>query len=102
MLYKVEAKFHTDLLAEFFTKLTDGSIQEQEPDGSTMLKAMKEAKITRGNTIGWYEVCYCATPFAHERKTVYDTYLYDFKTGVVAEVKDDISGESFWEHMKTV
>jgi len=63
---------------------------------------MLEAKITKDNTLVWYEVCHCATPFAHERKTVYDTYLYDFKTLLLAEVKDDISGESFWEYMKTV
>jgi len=100
MLYKVSANFHKNLLAEFFAKLTDGSIQNQEPDGSTMVSAMKEAKITKEHELLWYEECYCSTPFAHERKTVYDTYLYDLKTQLVTELKDDISGDSFWEYMK--
>lgn len=78
MLYKVKAKFHTDLLAEFFTKLSDGTIEHQKPDGLEMVASMKKAKVTDENTIEWYERCFCETPLKHERATVYDTYLYDF------------------------
>ncbi len=50
--------------------------------------------------LAWYEVCYCATPLKHEKETVYDKYLYEMKTTLVEETKDDIVGESFWEYMK--
>ena len=101
MLYRVEAKFHNNLLKEFFNKLTDGTIEEQKPDGSEIVASMKRAKIKEDKTLEWYESCFCATPLKHERETIYDTYLYEFKTTVVDEVQDDIEGNSFWEYMKS-
>ena len=100
MLYKVEAKFHKEKMAEFFTALTDDSIFKQEPDGSTMVKAMQTAIMIEDNTLVWYEHCFCSTPLKHERETVYDKYFYDFKTILVDEVKDDIVGDYFWEYLK--
>ena len=101
MLYRVEAKFHNDLLKEFFTKLTDGTIENQKPDGLEILASMKRAKIKDDFSLEWYETCFCATPLKHERETIYDTYLYAFKTTVVDEIKDDIEGNYFWEYMKS-
>jgi hypothetical protein len=100
MLYKVEAKFHKTLLKEFFTKLTDGTIESQKPDGVEILNSMKRAKVTKDETLAWYETCFCATPLKHERETVYDTYLYEMKTTLVEEKKEDIEGNSFWEQME--
>ncbi|CAA6828563.1 MAG: Unknown protein [uncultured Sulfurovum sp.] len=100
MLYKVKAKFHKDLLLEFFTKLNDGTIERQKPDGLEMIASMKEAKVTAENTIEWYEQCFCETPLKHERETVFDTYLYDFQTILVDEISEDIEGESFWDYMQ--
>jgi len=100
MLYKVKAKFHKALLKEFFTKLTDGTIESQKPDGVEIINSMKRAKVTDDETLAWYESCFCATPLKHERKTVYDTYLYDIKTTLVEEKKEDIEGNSFWEQME--
>jgi len=101
MLYRVKAKFHNDLLKEFFNKLTDGTIENQKPDGLEILASMKRAKIKDDISLEWYESCFCATPLKHERESIYDTYLYDFKTTLVDEVKDDIEGNSFWEYMES-
>jgi len=100
MLYKVKAKIVPDKLKDFFTALIDGSVESQKPDGSYILKAMQEAKMVDSKHIVWYEACYCATPLRHERETIYDKYLSDFKTTMVYELEDDIEGESFWEHME--
>ena len=101
MLYRVKAKFHNDLLKEFFNKLTDGTIENQKPDGLEILASMKRAKIKDDISLEWYESCFCVTPLKHERESIYDTYLYDFKTTLVDEVKDDIEGNSFWEYMES-
>jgi hypothetical protein len=101
MLYRAEAKFHSILLKEFFIKLTDGTIENQKPDGSEMLASMKRAKIRDDLSVEWYETCFCATPLKHESATVYDTYFYDFKTTLVEETKEDIEGNSFWEYMES-
>ena len=100
MLYKVKAKIQPNKMKDFFAALTDGSIEAQQPDGIYILKAMKDAKMVEDETLAWYEACYCATPLRHERETVYDTYLTDFETTLVYEVKDDITGKSFWDYLE--
>jgi hypothetical protein len=96
MLYKVKAKIDKLKMKAFYTALTDGSISDQEPDGSYIVNAMQKALKTEDDTLEWYQTCQCATPLKHERETVYDKYLYDFETTPVDEVKDDIKGKSFW------
>ncbi len=95
MIYKVNAKYITDKIPEFYQKLTDGTIENQRPDGAEMRASMERAKITHPGTIEWYETCYCATPLAHERATVYDFFLTDMHA---VEVDDygASEGASFW------
>lgn len=100
MLYKIKAKIKPETLKDFFTALTDGSVETQKPDGIYILKAMKEAVMLDNQHISWYEACYCETPLRHERQTVYDKYLTGFQTTMVYEVKDDIEGTSFWDYME--
>ena len=100
MLYKVKATIKPETLKDFFTALTDGSIESQKPDGAYILKAMKEAVMVDSMHIAWYEACYCATPLRHERETVYDKYLTDFSTIMVYEMATDIGGKSFWATME--
>ena len=80
MIYSVTAKVLEDKAAEFYQKLTDGTIEHQRPDGQRILASMKRAKITRPGTIERYETCYCAKLQAHERSTVYDFYLTEMNT----------------------
>ncbi len=95
MIYRVSAQYLEDKTAEFYEKLTDGTIGNQRPDGHEILESMQRAKITNPDTIEWYEACYCPTPLAHERSTVYDFYLTEKNT---VEVDDygTSEGDSFW------
>ena len=100
MLYKIKANFHEDLLPEFFTKLTDGTIEQQKPDGLEIIKSIKKAKITAEKTLEWYEHCLCEIPLNHERETIYNRYFYNFNISDVVEEKDDIKGDLFWEYLQ--
>ena len=53
MIYSVKAKFIEDKMGEFYRKLTDGTIQNQKPDGQEIIDSMKRAKITESNIIQW-------------------------------------------------
>lgn len=102
MLYKVSAKYKEDNLREFFFELTDGTIENQKPDGSSIVQAMKEAVITDGDNhiIEWFEKCFCPTPLAHEIDTIYKHFLTDITTELIKERGDEFVGSSFWERLK--
>ncbi len=101
MIYRVTARYLADKAPEFYQKLTDGTIENQRPDGQEILASMERAKITDSGTIEWYETCYCATPLAHERSTVYDFYLTEINA---VEVDDygTSEGRSFWSFLREV
>ena len=101
MLYRVKAKIDKLKMKAFYTALTDGSIADQEPDGTYIVNAMQKAVKTDANTLEWYQSCDCETPLLHEKETVYDKYLYDIETTPVDEIKNDIKGESFWDCLET-
>ncbi len=98
MYYVVTARFKSITAAEFYEKLTDGTIQSQKPDGKEIVASMRRAKISQDGTVRWSEVCYCPTPLQHERKTVYDHFFEDIQT---EEVEDytEFEGEDFMEHL---
>ena len=100
MKYRVVAKYIETRLPEFYRKLTNGSIEDQRPDGREIVASMKRARITEPGIIQWYETCYCPTPLKHERETVYDRYLTDIVTSEVDRVRKLDSGESFWSHLE--
>ena len=100
MLYKVKAKFDSKLLGVFFTKLIDGTIEKQKPDGLEIITSMKDAKIAQNKTVQWYEKCFCSTPLKHERESIYDAYFFDLEIHLVNEIENDIEGNSFWDYMK--
>lgn len=99
MLYRVTARFIEDRAADFYSKLTDGSIQGQRPEGGEIVSSMRRAKIIEPGIIQWYETCYCETPLKHERETVYDRYLEDIDA-VEVEERQDLSGPSFWSFLE--
>ncbi|MBV8576504.1 MAG: hypothetical protein JOZ58_15920, partial [Acetobacteraceae bacterium] len=61
MLYAVSAKLIPDRAPEFYTRLTDGSIASQRPDGAEIVAAMKRARAAPDGTVRCTETCYCAT-----------------------------------------
>lgn len=83
MIYSVKARYIENKLDEFYQKLTDGTIQNQKPDGQEIINSMKRAKITAPNVIQWSEMCFCSTPLKHERETVYNNFLTDMDTKVI-------------------
>ena len=80
MLYAVSARLVPDRAAEFHSRLTDGSIAAQQPDGAEIVAAMRRARIAPDGTVRWTETCYCPTPLAHERETVLDRYFSEIAT----------------------
>jgi hypothetical protein len=100
MQYRVVAKYIEAKLPEFYRKLTDGSIENQRPDGREIVASMKRARITEPGVIQWYETCYCPTPLKHERETVYDRYLTDIVASEVEDFRESVSGELFWSYLE--
>ena len=100
MIYKVRAKFIEEKLGDFYKKLTDGTIQNQRPDGEEILDSMRRAKITEPGIIQWFETCFCPTPLKHERETQYDNYLSEIETELVDDY-GGVEGKSFWSFMES-
>ncbi len=98
MIYTVKARYINEKMPEFFRKLTDGTIQNQKPDGEEIVTAMKRAKITESNTIQWSEMCFCPTPLKHERETVYDHFLTDMETEIIDDYVE-YEGEFFMDFL---
>ena len=99
MLYRVKAKPKPETLGLFYRALTDGTILDQKPDGEEIVDSMRRAVATGPGVIEWYETCYCDTPLAHERQTVFDRYMDGIETVLVNEA-EPIDGHSFWETLE--
>ena len=99
MRYRVQARIVESRIESFFEKLTDGSIASQEPDGGEIVASMRRARLVEPTIIEWCETCYCPTPLAHERETVYDHFLTDLETTLIEE-DPPIEGDLFWDPMK--
>ena len=98
MYYVVTARFKPETAAGFYEKLTDGTIQNQKPDGKEIVASMRRAKFSQEGTVRWSEVCYCPTPLQHERETVYDRFFDDIQT---KEVEDyvEFEGDEFMNRL---
>ena len=98
MRYHVIATILEEKMAEFYQKLSDGTIRDQKPDGSEIVSSIRKAKLTKPMVAEWCETCFCETPLAHERETVYDQFFRDME---VLVINDDpkIDGQSFWEYL---
>jgi len=96
MLYKVQARFIEGKAKEFYQKLADGTIEKQRPDGMEIVASMNRAKIDSTGLVKWTETCYCPTPLAHERATVYNKYFTDLKTEATHN-HEKFEGDSFME-----
>ena len=99
MRYLVRAHFIEERMGEFFSKLSDDTITRQKPDGQEILNSMQRARITVPGVIEWCETCYCATPLAHERATVYNHYLTDIRTREI-DSDPNMMGDSFWDYLQ--
>ena len=98
MHYTVTARFNSNTAAEFHRLLTDGTIENQKPDGKEIVASMKRAKIDEAGVVHWSEVCYCPTPLEHERATVYDRFFDDIETEEI-DGQREFEGEEFMGHL---
>ncbi len=98
MYYTITARFKVETAAEFFRRLTDGTIENQKPDGKEIVASMRRAKIDHEGVVRWSEVCYCPTPLQHEKKTVYDHFFDAVETNE-AEDYVDFEGEDFMQDL---
>ncbi|MDA1183956.1 MAG: hypothetical protein O2930_04815 [Acidobacteria bacterium] len=98
MFYRITARLRTETGADFLRKLTDGTIARQAPDGQEIVDAMKRAVLTDDGSVSWSEVCYCATPLAHERATVFDEHFDALETHVI-DGYQRYDGRSFMEYL---
>jgi len=94
VIYSVKARYIEEKMEEFYQKLTDGTIQNQKPDGQEIVNSMKRAKITELNIIQWSEMCFCSPPLKHERETVYNQFLENMETTVIDDYVE-YEGELF-------
>jgi len=99
VLYHVKARPIPEKMSEFYTILTDGSVESQYPDGKELLASMRRAVMTGDATIEWYETCFCPTPLKHERATVLGKYFTDLITETINS-PPTINGKSFWEYLE--
>ena len=102
MKYRVTAKYIESRAADFYKKLTDGSIESQKPDGREIVASMKRAKITEPGIIQWYETCYCPKPLQHEREAVYDRYLEEMSAREVDQFQEVPGNQSFWAYLERI
>jgi len=99
LIYIVKARYIEDKLPEFFSKLTDGTISNQKPDGNEIVNSMKRAKITAPGLISWSEMCFCPSPLKLERETVYDHYLTEMETEIIDDYIE-FKGELFFDFLE--
>ena len=79
MRYHVKATMLEEKMGEFYQKLSDGTIMGQRPDGREIVSSIRKAKLTKPLVVDWCETCFCETPLANERETVYDKYYKDME-----------------------
>jgi len=97
-IYSVKARYIEEKMKEFYQKLTDGTIDNQKPDGQEIINSMKRAKIIEPNVIQWSEMCFCSPPLKHECETVYNQFLEDIETKVIDEYVE-YEGEFFMDFL---
>jgi len=97
-IYSVKARYIEEKIEEFYQKLTDGTIENQKPDGQEIINSMKRAKIIEPNIIQWSEMCFCSPPLKHERETVYNQFLETIETEVIDDYVE-YKGESFMDFL---
>ncbi|MCH7990240.1 MAG: hypothetical protein IID46_13955 [Planctomycetes bacterium] len=98
MHYTVTARFNSNTAAEFHRLLTDGTIENQKPDGKEIVASMKRAKIDESSIVRWSELCYCPTPLEHERATVYDRFFDDISAEEI-DGQREFEGEDFMGYL---
>ena len=98
MRYSIRAEPRIAELGRFWKLLNDGTIGNQEPDGTEILASMKRARITDGR-VEWDETCYCSPPLEHERTAVYDHFFTQMEIKPLGSIAKS-QGDRFWDYLR--
>ena len=101
MIYHVRARFRQYTANAFLEKLTDGTIENQRPEGRELIALMKKAVVGKDGLIEWSELCYCDPQLAHEHATVFDSYFDDISVERIAATAN-YRGRLFMEYFSEV
>ncbi|MDH3660330.1 MAG: hypothetical protein OEU92_09905 [Alphaproteobacteria bacterium] len=99
MIYKVRGRFKAETAATFLQKLSDGTIEQQRPDGAEIIASMNRAVVTSSGHVQWSELCYCPSPLQHERTTVLDHHFDDLSTEPI-DGYQHYDGKPFMDYLK--
>lgn len=94
MIYRVTARLKSEAAFELQEKLRDGTILTQRPDGGEIVAALNRAVVVDSGQVQFSIGCYCSTPLAHERATVFDRYFDELTTEVI-DGHQQYEGRSF-------
>ncbi len=100
-IYRVCARFKDETADAFLARLTDGSIAAQRPDGTEIVAAMERARVQPDGMVVWSEMCFCPTPLAHERETVFDAHFDHLTTKVISD-RTIFNGRPFMDHLRHI
>ncbi len=98
MIYHVQARFREGTARSLLAKLTDGTIQDQRPDGPELVASMNRAVVSESGKVEWSEMCFCPSPLYHERTTVLDHHFADITTDPI-DSHEAYQGRPFMEFL---
>lgn len=98
MIYHVRAKLRDDTAGSLLSKIGDGSIARQQPDGPELVASMERAVINAAGEIEWSEMCFCPSPLHHERTTLLDAHFENIITEPI-DAHADYEGEPLLKYL---
>lgn len=101
MFYRVTATLNSERALGFLQELTDGTIKSQRPDGAEIVASMNRAVIADNGVVRFSSMCFCSTPLAHERATVYDNHFTDMKIEPI-DGYQSFGGRPFMDHLRAL
>jgi len=101
MIYRITASFREETASDLRSKLKEGSIGAQQPDGREIVESLYRAVRTAAGTIKWTERCYCNPPLAHERSTVLDHYFDQLHTEAITK-HEEYEGRPFLQYLEEI
>ena len=99
MIYHVTARLREETASGLLSKLNDGTIANQRPDGPELVASMARAVVNEAGEVEWSEMCLCPSPLLHERTTVLEYHFDDIRTEEL-EAHEVYSGRPFLEHLR--
>ena len=101
MIYHVKAKFREETASELLSKLSDGTILDQRPDGPELVASMERAVVNNSGKVEWSEMCFCPTPVWHERTTVLDGHFVQISTERI-DAHQKYKGASILQYLRAL